>query len=385
MSETRIAAVLLAAGASRRLGTPKQLVPDGHGVLLVARAARQLVDAGCDPVIVVTGAHGDQVAKAVQGLAVKVIRNPDYADGMGRSIACGVGAMSADPANADVSAVMVAACDMPTVDTTHFRALIDRSMNGEFRTASEYVAPEGADTAPMLLGIPAVFPASDWPWLLALNGDRGAKPLLSDFGTLSVPLFRGMFDIDTPADLSAWRAATLPSPSFPEPRMSSMLAQTALADLEHEVTNTRRMLERVPEAHLDFSPHKKSWPLGKLANHLTDFPFWGTITIQTSVLDFAEPFPPQPPQPTTAAGFVAQLDERMVTFREALANATDEQLMETWTMKNGDTVIMAMPRVAVLRNMVISHMIHHRAQLSIYFRLLDVPLIGLYGPSADEQ
>ncbi len=164
-----------------------------------------------------------------------------------------------------------------------------------------------------------------------------------------------------------------------------MIVQSALADLDHEMANTRRMLERVPADHLSFTPHEKSWPLQKLVNHLTDFPMWGTMTLNTDVLDFAQPMPPAPPVPTTAEGFVAQFDERMVAFKAALANATDEQMMQTWTMKNGDTVIMAMPRVAVMRSMVIGHMIHHRAQLTIYYRMVGVPVPGLYGPSADES
>jgi uncharacterized damage-inducible protein DinB len=144
------------------------------------------------------------------------------------------------------------------------------------------------------------------------------------------------------------------------------------------------MLSLVPADKLDFTPHAKSWPLGKLARHLTDFGMWGAVTLQTEELNFAEPMPPGPPMPTDAAGFVKLLDDNMAGFNTALASATDEQLMGTWTMKNGDAVIMAMPRVAVLRGMVINHMIHHRAQLTIYYRLLDIPVPGLYGPSADE-
>jgi uncharacterized damage-inducible protein DinB len=195
-----------------------------------------------------------------------------------------------------------------------------------------------------------------------------------------------MFDIDTPADVVAWRAdpATLPtlSPSNPMP---SSIAQNGLADLEHEVALTRTMLERVPADHLDFKPHPKSWPLGKLANHLCDFPWWGAYTLQSTEIDFAAPMPPQPPQPTDAAGFLKQFDERLDQFRAELEKATDPQMMETWTLRNGAHVIMTMPRIGVLRGMVISHMIHHRAQLTIYYRLLDVPVPGLYGPSADEQ
>lgn len=166
--------------------------------------------------------------------------------------------------------------------------------------------------------------------------------------------------------------------------MISAIAQGALADLDHEIAGTRNMLERVPEAQLSFTPHAKSWPLQKLADHLTDFGTWGVMTLATDVLDFAAPMPPRPTAPTTAAAFVAQFDSRMAEFKALLAVATDEQLMQTWTMKNGDAVIMAMPRIAVLRNMIVNHMIHHRAQLTIYYRLLDVPVPGLYGPSADE-
>lgn len=385
MSAAGVAAVLLAAGASRRLGTPKQLLLDETGTPLVVRAARQLLNAGCAPVVVVTGALADRVAELVGELGVRVVFNAAYEDGMGRSIARGVEAVSQDASAGEIAGVLIAACDMPTVDTDHLRALIKTSANGANRTCSEYVSLESPVGAPMMRGIPAVLPRADWPWLLALTGDRGAKPLLVQSGTLSVRLFRGMFDVDTPADVDAWRASTPSSPTIVPLTMSSMIAQSALADLEHEFANTRRMLELVPEAHLDFSPHAKSWKLGKLANHITDFPWWGSTTLQTTGIDFADPFPPPPPQPTTAAGFVKQFDERHAVFRAELAKATDEQMMETWTVKNAGAVIMAMPRVGILRGMVISHMIHHRAQLSIYFRMVGVPLPGLYGPSADEQ
>lgn len=383
MAVRRVAAVLLAAGASRRLGTPKQLLLDEHGTALVLRAAQQLVDAGCSPIMVVTGAEADSVALLVRDLPVEVVPNSAFEDGMGRSIACGVSAIANSPAATEVNGILIAACDMPTVDTDHIRSLIATSQLGTIRTSSEYVAREGGDGAPIVRGIPAVFPAADWRWLEALEGDRGAKPLLADHGTLSVRLFRGMFDVDTPADVEAWRAEFPPLSSISPPHMS-MIAQSALADLEHEMSNTRRMLERVPEAKLDFSPHAKSWPLGKLANHITDFPWWGSFTLESSEIDFAAPFPPQV-VPTTTAGFLQQFDERLTKFREALGQATDEQLMETWTVRNGETVLMAMPRVGILRGMVINHMIHHRAQLSIYLRMLDVPMPGMYGPSADEQ
>ncbi len=205
MAASRVAAVLLAAGASRRLGTPKQLLLDEQGVPLVARSARQLIDAGCSPIVVVTGADASGVEIAVNGLPVTLVHNSAWEDGMGRSIACGVEYLARDQSSVDALAVLIAACDMPTVDTAHLHALIGQSANGTTRTCSRYVSPGGAVGAPMMRGIPAILPRADWPWLMVLDGDRGAKPLLMEAGTLSVPLREGVFDLDTPADVAGWR------------------------------------------------------------------------------------------------------------------------------------------------------------------------------------
>lgn len=162
------------------------------------------------------------------------------------------------------------------------------------------------------------------------------------------------------------------------------MLQLALGDLSHELANSRRMLERVPVDRLDWRPHAKSFTLGQLADHLCDMPMYGTITLTTSTLDFAA-LPPREPHPTTVDGFLAKWDERVAAFHAALAPATEAQLGEAWTATMGAQVVMAMPRMAMLRGMVMNHMIHHRAQLSIYYRLLDVPLPGMYGPTADER
>lgn len=160
--------------------------------------------------------------------------------------------------------------------------------------------------------------------------------------------------------------------------------QLALADLAHELASTRRMLERLPDDRLDWRPHAKSFTLGQLADHLTDMPFYGTTTLTTGTLDFAS-LPPRASHPAARDGFLAQWDARVADFQRALADATEPQLGETWTATMGSRVVMAMPRLALLRGFVVNHMIHHRAQLSMYYRLLDVPMPGMYGPSADEK
>lgn len=166
--------------------------------------------------------------------------------------------------------------------------------------------------------------------------------------------------------------------------MSSSLLRTAFGDLAHEFAQTRRMLERLPDAQLAFTPHPKSWALGKLARHLCDFPGWGVVTLQTTELDFDAPRPAAE-IPTTTAGFLALWDREMAALQGVLASVTDADLGVEWRAVAGGHVVMRGTRTAILRGMVMSHMIHHRAQLSIYYRLLDVPVPGLYGPSADEK
>ena len=111
---------------------------------------------------------------------------------------------------------------------------------------------------------------------------------------------------------------------------------------------------------------------------------YGTATLASSTLDFAS-LPPRDAHPVSAEGFLAKWDARVAEFRQHLAQATEEALGAQWTATMGTHVVIAMPRLAVLRGMVVNHMIHHRAQLSMYYRLLDVPMPGMYGPSADEK
>lgn len=162
------------------------------------------------------------------------------------------------------------------------------------------------------------------------------------------------------------------------------IAASLLPELDAEMANTRKVLERVPEGKWDYRPHSKSMSLAGLSGHLADLAEWGRTTIATDEL-VMETASFKPYAPESGAGLVAYFDEHRKVFRDALSAATDEAMNATWTMKwNGQTVI-SMPRVQVLRLYVFNHMIHHRAQLGVYLRMLDVPVPGVYGPSADEM
>jgi uncharacterized damage-inducible protein DinB len=166
---------------------------------------------------------------------------------------------------------------------------------------------------------------------------------------------------------------------------AASLRQIALGDLEHEFSQTRRLLERVPDGKFDWKPHDKSGSLGSLASHVAQLPFLMLVILEQEGLDFAKT-PPRPPAPVgTAAELVSRFDELSAKVRAGLDAATDEALSASWTLRAGDHVIMSGTRASALRTIGVSHMVHHRGQLSVYLRLLDVPVPGMYGPSADEK
>lgn len=161
------------------------------------------------------------------------------------------------------------------------------------------------------------------------------------------------------------------------------LAQSLLPELDHEMAGTRKTLERVPLAHYDWAPHPKSFSLGRLANHLAGLLQWGSRAMHSSEFDFAAGRLPASDH-RTRESLLAGFDAHLATTRAAIASAPDDAFFVPWTLRQGDHVIFQLPRVAVLRSMVLNHNIHHRGQLTVYLRLLDVPVPGLYGPSADE-
>ncbi len=165
------------------------------------------------------------------------------------------------------------------------------------------------------------------------------------------------------------------------------IAQSMLPEFDHEMATTRSLLERVPEEKADWKPHTKSMSLGRLALHLTELPTWGTMVITETELNLNPPGGMNYPRPTfeSTAGLLEKFDENVTTARTALAAISDDELMVMWTLKHGEETLFSMPRVAVLRSMVVNHIIHHRGQLSVYLRLNDVPLPSIYGPTADTE
>lgn len=163
--------------------------------------------------------------------------------------------------------------------------------------------------------------------------------------------------------------------------------QALLAEFDHEMENTRKTLERVPEDKFSWKPHPKSTELGKLSVHVAGLPAWIQQVFQQDNLDINPPGGNsyQPPQVTTRKQLLELFDKNVATGRAALAAAKDEQFPQPWSLLKGGKAVLTLPRAAVLRMLVMNHIIHHRAQLGVYLRLNDVPVPAIYGPSADEQ
>ena len=164
------------------------------------------------------------------------------------------------------------------------------------------------------------------------------------------------------------------------------LSQSLLPEVDQEMAGTRKILERVPEDKFAWKPHAKSFSMGALAQHVATIPLWGHMTLEGDQFDLAGPEASNFPAPVASQKeLLALFDASAAKFRAALVAAHDAQLQAQWSLVMGSRVIFTMPRLAVLRSSVMNHMIHHRAQLGVYLRLNDVPLPGLYGPSAYEK
>jgi uncharacterized damage-inducible protein DinB len=164
------------------------------------------------------------------------------------------------------------------------------------------------------------------------------------------------------------------------------LSELFLPEFDQEMTTARKTLERIPEDKLNWKPHEKSMPLGRLAGHVAELAGWPVLTIKQDSLDFMPPGG-QPFQPTIATSRKQVLeifDKNRDASHQAIAEASDEHLMKNWSLLRGGQTIVTMPRFTVLRSVCINHIIHHRAQLGVYLRMNDIPVPSVYGPSADE-
>lgn len=161
------------------------------------------------------------------------------------------------------------------------------------------------------------------------------------------------------------------------------LSDALLAELRQEAAVCRKVLERIPADKFDWKPHEKSMTMGRLAGHLGEMFAWTGPAINSDGIDFSK-MEYKPSQPATTAELVENFDKAVNEAAEVLLNADDAAYGDMWTLRDGEKVFITMPKAAVIRGLIMNHIIHHRGQLSVYLRLLDIPVPPIYGPSADE-
>jgi uncharacterized damage-inducible protein DinB len=157
-----------------------------------------------------------------------------------------------------------------------------------------------------------------------------------------------------------------------------------IAELKNEAVNTRKMLERIPEDKYSWKPHDKSMTIGRLASHIAELPVWVNRVLQADEFDFATATTLRNTYEGTAA-LLKVFEDRQSDAINALQNASDEMMHETFSVLRGGNIVFTLPRKVMMRNFAFNHLIHHRGQLSVFLRILDVPVPGMYGPSADEK
>jgi uncharacterized damage-inducible protein DinB len=166
--------------------------------------------------------------------------------------------------------------------------------------------------------------------------------------------------------------------------MFMTLVQAYLNELQREAEVTNKILERVPLEKGDWKPSEKSMGLVRLATHVAEISGWTSFTVLQDELDFAtmdyKPFVPE-----NTAALLAHHNANVDSAQKALSAISDDDLLKDWTLRMGEQIYFTKPREEVLRGMCFNHLVHHRAQLGVYLRLLDIALPGSYGPTADEK
>jgi uncharacterized damage-inducible protein DinB len=162
------------------------------------------------------------------------------------------------------------------------------------------------------------------------------------------------------------------------------LKTSFIGELKNEAVNTKKMLEKVPLDNADWKPHEKSMSIGRLATHMAETSNWIYRILEADEYDFAS-YPHKPYVATSTEDLLRVFNDNFTKSIAALENANDSDLDKIWTVKMGDKVLFQMPKKIAIRSWGFSHTIHHRGQLSVYLRMLNIPVPGMYGPSADEK
>jgi uncharacterized damage-inducible protein DinB len=164
------------------------------------------------------------------------------------------------------------------------------------------------------------------------------------------------------------------------------ISELLVPEYDNEVSVTRTVLQRVPDGRGEWKPHPRAFPLGHLAQLVARLPGWAPMMMQRTELDIAPASGPQFPGYSfeSTATLVAEFEKNAAAGRTALAGASDDDYNVTWTLKKTGAVMMSAPRYQMLRSMVLNHIVHHRAQLGLYLRMLDLKVPAMYGPTADE-
>lgn len=158
-----------------------------------------------------------------------------------------------------------------------------------------------------------------------------------------------------------------------------------IAELKYESSLTKKILERVPMDKVNWKPHEKSMSLGRLATHIAETAHWITDIAHIDDFDFQKDYSFTPATATSAEELLRIFQANLDGAMETLSAISDDEFSKIWTVRNGEQVMYKTPKKVAVRGWAFSHMIHHRGQLSVYLRLLDVPVPGMYGPSADEM
>lgn len=163
------------------------------------------------------------------------------------------------------------------------------------------------------------------------------------------------------------------------------LKDAFIAEMKHEASMTKKMLEKVPLDKADWKPHEKSMTLGRLATHVAENTHWTSDIIHIDDFDFMKDYNFKPHTASSTEELLQIFQTNLDNAIKDLSTMSDDDFNKNWTVRRGEQVMFTTPKKVAIRGWAISHLIHHRGQLSVYLRLLDVPVPGMYGPSADEK